>query len=38
VYTHINNTNPMLLESSPQRTHVERAGFRVAADGMAFSL
>lgn len=38
VYTHINNTNPILLESSPERAQVERAGFTVGADGMSFSL
>lgn len=38
VYTHINNTNPMLLEDSPERAEVERQGCRVGADGMRFSL
>jgi pyrroloquinoline quinone biosynthesis protein B len=38
IYTHINNTNPMLLEDSPERELVERAGLRVAADGMSFTL
>ncbi len=38
VYTHINNTNPMLLEDSPERAEVERRGLRVGADGMRFSL
>jgi pyrroloquinoline quinone biosynthesis protein B len=38
VYTHINNTNPMLLEDSPERALVERRGWRVGADGMAFDL
>ena len=38
VYTHINNTNPMLLEDSPERTEVERRGLRVGFDGMRFSL
>jgi pyrroloquinoline quinone biosynthesis protein B len=38
VYTHINNTNPMLLEDSPQRAVVERAGLAVGADGMSFTL
>jgi pyrroloquinoline quinone biosynthesis protein B len=36
VYTHINNTNPMLLEDSPQRATVQRAGLQVGADGMSF--
>ena len=38
IYTHINNTNPMLVEHSPERTEVERRGLRVGADGMRFSL
>jgi pyrroloquinoline quinone biosynthesis protein B len=38
VYTHINNTNPMLLEDSPERALVEAAGLRVGADGMRFTL
>jgi pyrroloquinoline quinone biosynthesis protein B len=36
VYTHINNTNPMLLEDSPERAMVERAGLAVGSDGMSF--
>ena len=36
VYTHINNTNPMLLDDSPERALVERAGLTVGADGMSF--
>lgn len=38
VYTHINNTNPMLLEGSAERAAVERAGIAVGADGMRFSI
>jgi pyrroloquinoline quinone biosynthesis protein B len=38
VYTHINNTNPMLLEDSPQRRQVEQRGLVVGADGMQFTL
>jgi pyrroloquinoline quinone biosynthesis protein B len=38
VYTHINNTNPILLEDSPERAAVERAGIAVGADGMSFTL
>lgn len=38
VYTHINNSNPMLLEDSPERAEVERAGVEVGADGMRFTL
>jgi pyrroloquinoline quinone biosynthesis protein B len=36
VYIHINNTNPMLLEGSPEREVVERAGLAVGTDGMSF--
>jgi pyrroloquinoline quinone biosynthesis protein B len=38
VYTHINNTNPMLLEDGPERALVERQGLLVGADGMRFVL
>ena len=38
VYTHINNTNPMLLEDAPERALVEQAGVRIGADGMRFTL
>jgi pyrroloquinoline quinone biosynthesis protein B len=34
VYTHINNTNPMLREDSPERAAVERAGWEIAYDGL----
>lgn len=35
---HINNTNPILLEDSPERQAVERAGVEVAYDGLEFEL
>ena len=38
VYTHINNTNPMLIEDGPERAEVEAAGLRVGFDGMRFTL
>ena len=38
VFTHINNTNPMLLEDSPERATLERAGFAVGSDGMSFEV
>ncbi|MYD87932.1 MAG: hypothetical protein F4Y14_18215 [Acidobacteria bacterium] len=38
VYVHINNTNPMLNDSSPQRRRVDAAGVRVGADGDVFDL
>jgi pyrroloquinoline quinone biosynthesis protein B len=34
IYTHINNTNPILIEDSPERRVVEAAGIEVAHDGM----
>jgi pyrroloquinoline quinone biosynthesis protein B len=38
VLIHINNTNPILIEDSPQRRTVEAAGFEVAEDGMRIEL
>jgi pyrroloquinoline quinone biosynthesis protein B len=38
VYTHINNTNPILVEGSPERVAVEAAGWEVAFDGMEIAL
>jgi pyrroloquinoline quinone biosynthesis protein B len=38
VYTHINNTNPMLIEQSPERAAVEGAGMLVGMDGMHFEI
>jgi pyrroloquinoline quinone biosynthesis protein B len=38
VYTHINNTNPILRAGSPERMAVERAGWEVAFDGLEMSL
>jgi pyrroloquinoline quinone biosynthesis protein B len=34
IYTHINNTNPILVEDSPARAQVLGAGLEVAFDGM----
>jgi pyrroloquinoline quinone biosynthesis protein B len=34
LYTHLNNTNPLLREESPERAAVVRAGIGVAADGL----
>lgn len=36
IYIHVNNTNPILDEASPERREVERAGWEVADDGMDF--
>ena len=38
IYVHINNTNPILVEGSPERLQVERAGWEVAEDGMEIVL
>jgi pyrroloquinoline quinone biosynthesis protein B len=38
IYIHINNTNPILIEGSPQRAQVEAAGWEVATDGMEIAL
>jgi pyrroloquinoline quinone biosynthesis protein B len=38
VLVHINNTNPILLEDSPERAEVLRAGVEVAYDGLEVEL
>ena len=38
VFTHINNTNPMLREDSAERKIIEAAGWKVAWDGMEIRL
>jgi pyrroloquinoline quinone biosynthesis protein B len=38
VLVHINNTNPILLEDSPEREEVVRAGIEVAYDGLEVEL
>ena len=38
IYLHINNTNPILLEDSPERARVTAAGWEVARDGMEIEL
>jgi pyrroloquinoline quinone biosynthesis protein B len=38
VLVHINNTNPILLEDSPEREAVHRAGVEVAYDGLEIEL
>jgi pyrroloquinoline quinone biosynthesis protein B len=34
IFIHINNSNPVLRDNSPERAAVERAGWEVAYDGM----
>ncbi len=38
IYLHINNTNPILLDDSPERAEVAAAGWEVACDGMEIEL
>jgi pyrroloquinoline quinone biosynthesis protein B len=38
VITHINNTNPVLNEESPEHRAVREAGWEIAYDGMEFNL
>jgi pyrroloquinoline quinone biosynthesis protein B len=38
ILLHINNSNPILLDDSPQRAEVEAAGWEVAFDGMEIEL
>jgi pyrroloquinoline quinone biosynthesis protein B len=38
IFVHINNSNPVLREDSPERRAVERAGWEVAVDGMEIRL
>jgi pyrroloquinoline quinone biosynthesis protein B len=38
IFVHINNTNPILIDGSPERAKVEAAGWQVAYDGMEIVL
>lgn len=38
IYVHINNTNPMLIEGSPEQRAVLQAGIEIGKDGMEFTL
>jgi pyrroloquinoline quinone biosynthesis protein B len=38
IYIHINNTNPILLEDSPERRAVQGAGIEIAYDGLEVEL
>ena len=37
IFIHINNTNPILLDDSPERAFVKEAGWEVGEDGMEVS-
>jgi len=38
IFIHINNSNPVLLDDSPERQLAERAGWEIAYDGMEIKL
>lgn len=38
IYVHLNNTNPALLDDSPERAHLASLGWEVAEDGMEIAL
>ena len=38
IYTHINNTNPILMPGSTERAELEQAGIEVARDGLEIAL
>jgi pyrroloquinoline quinone biosynthesis protein B len=38
IYIHINNTNPILLDDSPERLHLDRHGLEVAVDGLELEI
>ncbi len=38
IYTHINNTNPILMPGSPERAKLEQAGIEIARDGLEIVL
>jgi len=38
LYVHLNNSNPAWIDGSPERIEIERAGVRVAYDGLEIAL
>ena len=38
IYIHVNNTNPILLEDTPERRTLESRGLEVAADGLELQI
>jgi pyrroloquinoline quinone biosynthesis protein B len=38
IFIHINNTNPIQIDGSPERAKAEAAGWQVAEDGMEIVL
>ncbi len=38
IFTHINNTNPILMPGTRERAQVEQAGIEIARDGLEITL
>ena len=38
IYTHINNTNPILMPGSRERAQIEQAEIEIAHDGLEIAL
>lgn len=38
IFIHMNHTNPLLIEGSPEQAEVEQRGFRIAREGMRLEL
>jgi len=38
IFIHMNHTNPLLIEGSPERAEVERRGYHYATEGMRLDL
>ncbi len=38
IFIHMNHTNPLLIDGSPEQAEVEKRGFRVAREGMRLEL
>ena len=38
IFIHMNHTNPLLIDGSPEQAEVERLGFRYASEGMRLDL
>ena len=38
IFVHINNTNPILIDGSPERGRVVAAGWEIAEDGLEVAL
>lgn len=38
IFIHMNHTNPLLIDSSPEQAAVEQRGFRYASEGLRLEL